>query len=123
MQKAFWSRRRGLGALAAATAVAATSSVLWPATATAAETAGTGPVPLPETERARAVRAWPTGGKGVKAATITALYGTDTGIRGAADKALGGGLVEPVVDKITDTGTDLVSGITKGLSDIWGLTA
>ncbi|MCF0077649.1 ALF repeat-containing protein [Streptomyces lomondensis] len=42
---------------------------------------------------------------------------------GAADKALGGGLVKPVVSKITDTGEDLVSGITKGLSDIWGLAA
>ncbi|MEU5090104.1 hypothetical protein [Streptomyces sp. NPDC021356] len=123
MQKAFWSRRRGLGALAAATAVAATSSVLRPATAAAAETAGTGPVPVPETERAKAVRAWLTGGKGVKAAASTARYGTGTEIRGAADKALGGGLVKPVVSKITDTGEDLVSGSTKGLSDIWGLTA
>ncbi|HEY9332143.1 MAG TPA: ALF repeat-containing protein, partial [Streptomyces sp.] len=42
---------------------------------------------------------------------------------GAADKALGGGLVKPIVGKITDTGEDLVSGITKGLSDIWGLAA
>ncbi|MER5378041.1 ALF repeat-containing protein, partial [Streptomyces sp. NPDC002553] len=41
---------------------------------------------------------------------------------GAADKALGGSVVKPVVSKITDVGEDLVSGITKGLSD-FGLAA
>ncbi|OKJ94565.1 hypothetical protein AMK26_32600 [Streptomyces sp. CB03234] len=206
MQTACWSRRRVLGALALATAVAATPSVLRSATAAAAGTAGTDPVPLPDTERAKVVRAWLTGGKGVRAAT-TALYGSDTEVRtflaetmpqqtvqanriaivrsldragkglrfppalaaadvsaragalgtvftgighgftsgafwesaagsgpslvsfgaykwvGAAEKALGGGLVRPFVSQITDTREDLASGVTKGLSDIWGLAA
>ncbi|MER6044291.1 ALF repeat-containing protein, partial [Streptomyces sp. NPDC001856] len=81
MQTALWSRRRVLGAIAAATAVASTPAVLRPATAAAAETAGTGPVPLPDTDRAKAVRAWLTGGTGVKAAAATALYGTDAEIQ------------------------------------------
>ncbi|MEU0751028.1 ALF repeat-containing protein, partial [Streptomyces albogriseolus] len=80
MQTMFWSRRRVLGALAAATAVAATPSVLRPATAAAAEGAAPEPVPLPDTDRAKVVRAWLTGGRGVKAAAATALYGSDTDI-------------------------------------------
>ncbi|MDX2584920.1 ALF repeat-containing protein, partial [Streptomyces sp. WI04-05A] len=42
---------------------------------------------------------------------------------GAADKALGGSLVKPVVGKITESGEDLVSGITKSLSDIFAKAA
>ncbi|MEU3763303.1 ALF repeat-containing protein, partial [Streptomyces albogriseolus] len=42
---------------------------------------------------------------------------------GAADKALGGALVKPVVGKITEVGEDLVSPITKGLSKLYDLAA
>lgn len=38
---------------------------------------------------------------------------------GAADKALGGKLIKPVVGKIADVGEDVVSGATKVLSSIF----
>ncbi|MGI5048331.1 ALF repeat-containing protein, partial [Streptomyces sp. JAC25] len=38
---------------------------------------------------------------------------------GAADKALGGKVIKPVVDKITEVGEDLVSPVTKALSSIF----
>ncbi|MFC8215640.1 ALF repeat-containing protein, partial [Streptomyces sp. NPDC057296] len=84
METAFWSRRRLLGTLAAVTAVAATPGVLVaPARAGAATAADEPPTPfeLPDTDRAKVVRAWLTGGKATKAAAADAMYGTDADIR------------------------------------------
>ena len=85
METAFWSRRRLLGTLAAVTAVAATPGVLVaPAragAATAAEDEPPTPFELPDTDRAKVVRAWLTGGKATKAAAADAMYGTDADIR------------------------------------------
>ncbi|MEF3114291.1 twin-arginine translocation signal domain-containing protein, partial [Streptomyces chrestomyceticus] len=76
MDTTYWSRRRVLTALAATGAVAATSSlVLSPVSAAAVPAAaaadgGTGddPFALPDTDRAKAVKAWMTGGKATRAA-------------------------------------------------------
>jgi hypothetical protein len=81
MQTVFWSRRRVLGALAATTALATAPSVLLPPVAAAAEGTTPDPVPLPDTERAKVVKAWISGGKGVKAAAATALAGSDSEIQ------------------------------------------
>ncbi|MDQ0760572.1 ALF repeat-containing protein [Streptomyces canus] len=81
MQTIFWSRRRVLGALAAATAVASTPSVLLAPVAAAAEGTAPDPVPLPDTERAKVVKAWISGGRGVKAAAAEALAGSDSEIQ------------------------------------------
>ncbi|MGK3940560.1 ALF repeat-containing protein [Streptomyces caeruleatus] len=81
MQTIFRSRRRVLGALAATTAMAAAPSVLPTPVAAAAESAAPDPVPLPDTERAKVVKAWMSGGKGVKAAAAATLAGTDSEIQ------------------------------------------
>lgn len=70
-----------LGALAATTAMAAAPSVLPTPVAAAAESAAPDPVPLPDTERAKVVKAWMSGGKGVKAAAAATLAGTDSEIQ------------------------------------------
>jgi hypothetical protein len=82
MQTMFWSRRRLLGAQAAVTAVAATPLTLASAAfAVPAEGPATDPLTLPDTDRAKVVRAWLTGGRATKAAAADALYGTDTQIQ------------------------------------------
>ncbi|WP_327732841.1 ALF repeat-containing protein [Streptomyces nojiriensis] len=77
----YWNRRRLLGAIAATTAVAGTSSlVLNPLAAWAdapPESADGDPFQLPDTERAKAVRAWILGGR---AAAETALTGSDADV-------------------------------------------
>lgn len=77
MQTVFWSRRRVLGALAAATAVASTPSMLLTPVAAAAESAAADPLPLPDTERAKVVKAWISGGRAAKSAAAEALLGSD----------------------------------------------
>ncbi|MGW2615924.1 hypothetical protein [Streptomyces sp. NPDC001500] len=113
MQTAFWSRRRDLGVLVAATAVAAASPVPRPAAAAAAETAGADPVPLPGAERAETVGVRLTGGKGVQAAT--ALSGADAGNRAFL-------AVTPPQRTVQHNRLALVR-ITKGLGDLWGPAA
>ncbi|WP_432072057.1 ALF repeat-containing protein [Streptomyces wuyuanensis] len=81
MQTTFWSRRRVLGALAAATAVASTPSALLAPIAAAVEGNAPDPVPLPATERAKVVKAWISGGRGVKSAATHALVGSDSEIQ------------------------------------------
>ncbi|WP_208647980.1 ALF repeat-containing protein [Streptomyces tirandamycinicus] len=81
MQTTFWSRRRVLGALAATTAVASTPSVLLAPVAAAVEGTAPDPVPLPDTERAKVVKAWISGGRGVKSAAAHALFGSDSEIQ------------------------------------------
>lgn len=70
-----------LGALAAATAVASTPSMLLTPVAVAAESAAADPVPLPDTERAKVVKAWISGGRGAKSAAAEALLGSDSEIQ------------------------------------------
>ncbi|MYS42762.1 twin-arginine translocation signal domain-containing protein, partial [Streptomyces sp. SID5998] len=82
MDTTYWSRRRVLGALAATAAVTATSSlVLNPVAAWAADTPPADddgdPLNLPDTDRAKAVKAWLLGGPAVRAAAELALSGTD----------------------------------------------
>lgn len=88
MNTTYWSRRRVIGALAATTAVAATSSlVLSSAPAEAATTAPPDdldegdPFNLPDTDRAKAVKAWLLGGKAVRAAAESVLIGSDTDVQ------------------------------------------
>ncbi len=82
MQTMFWSRRRLLGAVAAATAVAATPfSLARPARAADGEDPADGSLVLPDTDRAKVVKAWSTGGRATKAAAAYALYGTDADVR------------------------------------------
>ncbi|MFC8216426.1 ALF repeat-containing protein, partial [Streptomyces sp. NPDC057296] len=81
MQTSFWSRRRLLGAAAAVTAVAATPlSFTRPASAATGD-APADPLTLPDTERAKVVQAWTTGGKATKAAAAYVLYGPDEEVR------------------------------------------
>lgn len=85
MNTIFWSRRRVLGALAAGTAVAATSSLVLNRAAAWAETlpAAEGPPPnLPDTDRGKAVWAYKTGGKAVREAAVAALTGTPAALTG-----------------------------------------
>ncbi|MER6789379.1 hypothetical protein ABT330_33000 [Streptomyces sp. NPDC000658] len=114
MQTAFWSRRRGLGALVAGTAVAAASSVPLPVAAAAAGAAGADPVPLPGAERAETVGVRLTGGKGVKSAA-TDLSGADAENRAFL-------AVTPPQRTVQDSRLAPVR-IRKGLSDLWGPAA
>ncbi|MFE2044343.1 hypothetical protein ACFXAZ_26150, partial [Streptomyces sp. NPDC059477] len=82
MQTIFWSRRRLIATLAATAAVAATPLTLAPmARAATAQDPPLDPLALPDTDRAKVVKAWLTGGRATKAAAADALYGTDTQIR------------------------------------------
>ncbi|MFZ3544264.1 hypothetical protein ACODT3_01545 [Streptomyces sp. 4.24] len=81
----FWSRRRILGAAATMTVAASSSLVLNPSTAWAATPSPAAddgdPFGLPDTDRAKAVRAWLLGGRAVRASAATALAGTDADVR------------------------------------------
>ncbi|MFG2463647.1 hypothetical protein ACGFWE_42345 [Streptomyces sp. NPDC048523] len=85
MQTIFWSRRRLLASLAAVTAVAA-APLAWTPVARAAETATPDPLTLPNTDRAKVVKAWMTGGRATKAAAADALFGTDADIQRSSPK-------------------------------------
>ncbi|MYV92678.1 ALF repeat-containing protein, partial [Streptomyces sp. SID1034] len=82
MDTTFWSRRRVLGALAATTVVAATSSLVLNPIAARADTPPPDgddgdPFNLPDTDRAKAVKAWLLGGNATRAAAEAALIGSD----------------------------------------------
>lgn len=73
MQTTFMSRRRLLGVLAAAAAMAASPIPFRPARA-----AGSTTPTLPDTDRAKTVTAWLAGGRATRALAAQALTGTDT---------------------------------------------
>lgn len=81
-----WNRRSFLRtAVAGSSAMVAVSAlgldVAWAGTAAAADTGGADPLPLPDTDRAKAVKAWMTGGRAVRAGAAEALVGSDADIR------------------------------------------
>lgn len=81
-----WNRRSFLRtAVAGSSAMVAVSAlgldVAWAGTASAADTGGADPLPLPDTDRAKAVKAWMTGGRAVRAGAAEALVGSDADIR------------------------------------------
>ncbi|MFC9491194.1 hypothetical protein ACFTZM_34680, partial [Streptomyces hydrogenans] len=82
MQNTFLSRRRFVGAAAAVAAAAASPMAFAPVSrAATAEDVPGDPLTLPDSERAKVVKAWMTGGRAVKAAAADALYGTDADIQ------------------------------------------
>ncbi|MGW0538337.1 hypothetical protein [Streptomyces sp. NPDC003032] len=80
MKTTFWSRRRVLSVLAATTAVAASPGALT-SLARAVEGDAPDPLALPDSDRAKAVKAWITGGRATRAAAADVLVGTDADIR------------------------------------------
>jgi len=79
-QTTFWSRRRFMEALAVVTAAAAMPQILVPLARADGDSGAPGSLDLPDTDRAKAVRAWMLGGKAMRAAAEYALSGTDADI-------------------------------------------